>query len=486
MGIFPFSRTCIVQLRNRVISRERCFVRVYYTASSALLLEDHVFDSSSNDEFDVVGECNVSRDSLKFHRKRMLYPLVVSVFKSLDWKVAREVRFSKAVKKYEFSHSIDAFRIVVHIFALAEMRMEVFSLLRDIVFYYNEANYDLFELFPTLLDSPNHAARSVVVFDVLIKVFAANSMLENARDVFAQAKKIGLKLDILSCNFLLKCFAEANRIEIRSLFEEIKKSGPSPNVFTYTIMMKYYFEEHLGQAEMNIKQATAMLEKMERSGESPTVVTYSTYIHGLCRVGYVENALNFIRKLRYRNQPLNGYCYNSVIYGFCQKDDLDKALSILEEMKSFGISPDVYSYSILIDRFCKNGVVQAACTLILEMEDRGIRPSLVTYSSLWNGLCKNDQKEISIAMFHNVESLGYKYDQTTYNIFINEFCLQGDMKNTYKLLKKMKNNNLVFNVFTFNSLIVGFCKMGLLDKALVLYNIMQESGVLPNTVTCNI
>ncbi|GMP83282.1 hypothetical protein CsSME_00037246 [Camellia sinensis var. sinensis] len=53
--------------------------------------------------------------------------------------------------------------------------------------------------------------------------------------------KIGLNPSIFSCNFLLKCLAEANRVEyLASLFKEIKKSGPLPNVRTYTIMMSFY------------------------------------------------------------------------------------------------------------------------------------------------------------------------------------------------------------------------------------------------------
>ena len=59
--------------------------------------------------------------------------------------------------------------------------------------------------------------------------------------VVVNPEKIGLNPSIFSCNFLLKCLAEANRVEyLASVFEEIKKSGPLPNVRTYTIMMSFY------------------------------------------------------------------------------------------------------------------------------------------------------------------------------------------------------------------------------------------------------
>ncbi|CAL5399916.1 unnamed protein product [Camellia sinensis] len=42
-------------------------------------------------------------------------------------------------------------------------------------------------------------------------------------------------------NFSKPDLRQANRVEyLASLFEEIKKSGPLPNVRTYTIMMSFY------------------------------------------------------------------------------------------------------------------------------------------------------------------------------------------------------------------------------------------------------
>ncbi|KAE8720465.1 hypothetical protein F3Y22_tig00019423pilonHSYRG00022 [Hibiscus syriacus] len=114
----------------------------------------------------------------------------------------------------------------------------------------------MFKLLPYLLDSPEHVHRSADIFNLLIKVFASNSMLENGVDVFVQAKAIGIELSIKSCNFLLKCLVEANRIElVRSLFGEMKNSGPSPYVYTYTIRMNFYCKGYHGSG-VDIEEAS--------------------------------------------------------------------------------------------------------------------------------------------------------------------------------------------------------------------------------------
>lgn len=142
---------------------------------------------------------------------------------------------------------------------------------------------------------------------------------------------------------------------VRRVFEELKDRGPSPNIYTYTIMMNFYCSD-VG-CDAGMRQAAVILGKIYRSGEKPTVVTYSTYIHGLCKVGNVEAALMLIRNLHYNSQPLNSHSFNDVIYGFCKRGEVFEALQVLEEMKSSGILPDVYSDSILINAFCRKGDV---------------------------------------------------------------------------------------------------------------------------------
>ncbi|TXG66682.1 hypothetical protein EZV62_007957 [Acer yangbiense] len=487
MGIFSCSRK-----RLFTSNLLRYSFRVFYSASSALLLEDHVFDCSPDKvevnavETNVIDNISVPRKWYRIKKESKLYPLIVKVYKSLSWEVAREMRFFNAVNRYGYPHSIYAFRIIVHVFALAAMEMEVYALLRDIVNYNREAKMDMYELFQSLLDSHEHAWRSVIVCSMLMKVFASNKMPENAMDVFVQTKKIGLKPNIKSCNFLLKCLVEANRVNfVRSLFEELKNCGPSPNVHTYTIMMKFYCNCHL-ERDVDILQAADLFEDMERNGESPTIVTFSTYIHGLCRVGCVESALECIQSLIHENQPVNTYCYNAVIHGFCQKGEMHEALNVVEEMKNHGISADDYTYSILIDGFCKKGDIENGLRMIEEMEFCNIKPSLVSYSSLLHSFCKSGLMDISLNIFRDLGASGYEYDQFVYNILINGFCLKGDMDSAKKLLEEMMSNSLELNAFSFNRLIQGFCKQGMLDKSLELLRTMLQIGLVPNILTWNV
>ncbi|RYR11431.1 hypothetical protein Ahy_B04g068955 isoform B [Arachis hypogaea] len=483
------SLTCLngcIFLRSKLHPGQRCLSRLYNSASGSLMLEDQVFDESPKFEPNAVVDFGVTRSVPRVPTTGSeLFPLVGKVFKSLNFRVAREKRFGSWVESHGFSHSINCFRIIIHIFALAGMRLEVFTLLRDIVEFCNESEYDAFELFSALLDSPHHLERSAIVFDVLMKVFASNSMLENAFNVFVNAKHVGLESDIMSCNFLLKCLVEENRVDfVRPFFEELKDSGPSPNIYTYTIMMNFYCRGGPGW-DVNIRRATEILGKIYSSGQRPTVVTYRSYIHGLCKVGSLDVAFKLICNLSYRNKPLNSHCFNAIIRGFCIRGAVQKAFEVLEKMKISGVVPDAYSYSILIDALCKEGDVEKSLVLMEEMERYQIKPSVVIYTSLIHGLCKRGLMECAIDVFNGIGASGCEYDQTVYETLIDGFCMDGDKNSATKLLQEMIINNLVHTTFGFRFLIRGFYKLGHYDKAFEVFNIMLRDGISPDTIACN-
>ncbi|KAK4438457.1 hypothetical protein Salat_0180000 [Sesamum alatum] len=475
-----------VKIERWTTGRDSLFLySMYSRVSAAPLLYDSDY-STSNCESNSDSESNLLRGNVVEVKSIELFSVVVRVVKSLNWDVARKVSFPIAVKKYGFDQSLMGFKMFVYVYACAEMEKEVYSLLRAIVCYYQKAQLNLFGLLYALLDSPIDAKGSTFVVNVLIKVFASNRMLENAIDAFEQARRIGFQPGVLSCNFLLKCLAEANEREsLVTLFKEMKNNGPFPCLYTYTIMMNFYCSGDHGHGTVDIEEATNILEEMGTIGISPSIVTYSVYILGLCNVGLVEIAWDLIQELKRNGQPLNCYCYNAVIHGFADRDEPDKGMEIFNEMKNDGIAADVYSYSILIEGFCRCRNVEKGLRLFEEMRNNNIIPSLVTYSSILKGLCKSGLTEISLDWFKMIGASGYEYDQHAYNILITGFCVQGDMDSANKLLEEMLNNSLSPNPVSYKSLILGFCKIGSLGKALEYFNNMMEVGFLPCPVTCN-
>ncbi|KAL2537770.1 Pentatricopeptide repeat-containing protein [Forsythia ovata] len=421
------------------------------------------------------------------YKGNKLFLVVVRVLKSLNWQAATQINFLSATEKYGFDQSRIAFMMMVHIFACAEMHMELYALLREIICCYQMFDLDLYGLFFTLLDWSSDAARSTLLVNVLVKVFASNRMLEHAVDAFLQAKNIGLQLGIHSCNFLLKCLVEANEREfLVKLFEEMKNFGPLPCVYTCTIMMQYYCNMHHGQGNVDMEEATNILEEMEKSGITPSVVTYSTYIHGLCRVGGAEIALGFIKHLRSKSQPLNCYCYcyNAVIHEFCNTGEPEKAMQVLAEMKSCGITPDTHSYSILIEGFSRCGNIErgdmdTANKLFEEMINNQLAPNALSYKSLIRGFSKSGSFKKALKFFNTMLKEGVFPNTSTCNRIINGYCSEGHIHEALQLIDEMRNRGVIPNMYTYNLVINALCKESMSEKALELIPLMLKSNTVP-------
>lgn len=271
--------------QEQIIIKERSLCRKYYCSASSSL---PLYDSD---------KAKPTRNSL-YWKSRKLYSAVGRVCKSLSWEVVKEIPFKESLKEYGLYRSTNGYTMMIHSFAFAGMDVQMYILLEQMIFYLQKTGIGLYKLINILLHSSNDTATSILVADVLIKVFAENKQLDRAIDVVNQVKNMGLEVSIYSCNYLLKCLAVVSRRKnLAILFEAMKNFGPSPDVITYTIMMNFYCTNHPGK-KVSIKEAYEILEEMGEKQISPSAATYSVWLHGLCRVGCPDVALKFIRKLR--------------------------------------------------------------------------------------------------------------------------------------------------------------------------------------------
>ncbi|CAL1399467.1 unnamed protein product [Linum trigynum] len=174
--------------------------------------------------------------------------------------------------------------MVMEVFAVAGLENNVQFLLRDIVSYYRRVDLDVLGLSQSLLGSPELAGVLSSLWSVLIKFMAEKKLMENAVSVSVQAKE--------------------NKVEPHKrdelfvdVFDQLRNSGPWPNVHTYTILLNFY---RISEVDL-VHALMEVLDEMQKFGLTPTAVTH-----------------------------------------------MDEALKLLEEMRSAGISSDIYSYSILI------------------------------------------------------------------------------------------------------------------------------------------
>jgi len=210
-------------------------------------------------------------------RSQCLLPSITLAVRTSNWDAARNISFRECVRLYGLSQSIGLFALLVQLFLPRRIR-EIRCLIQSIVDYCGNAGQELFELAPMLVSKLGGSMTLLQVYATVIRIFVELSMFEDALLTYIEAKKVGVELRL--CNFLLKCLVQGNQIMYaRSLFADMKSSGPSPNVYSYSVLMSMYTHGE----RLCLEEAFELLREMETNDVRPNAATYGTYLYGLCR-----------------------------------------------------------------------------------------------------------------------------------------------------------------------------------------------------------
>ncbi|KAJ1291858.1 hypothetical protein BS78_02G348800 [Paspalum vaginatum] len=409
-----------------------------------------------------------------------LLPLITLAVRTSNWDAARNISFRECVKLYGPSQSVRLFAMLMQSLLPRRLR-EVRCLIQSIVDYCGYAGPELFELAPMLVSNLGESMTLLQVYAAVIRIFVELSMFEDTLLTYVEAKNVGV--DLRLCNFLLKCLVKRNQIMyVRSLFDDMKSCGPSPNVWSYSVLMSMYTHGE----RLCLEEAFELLCEMELNGVKPNAVTYGTYLYGLCRSRQVTSAWDFLQTLSQGGGPCSNYCFNAVIHGFCGEGQVHKAIEVFQGMKKCGFVPDVHSYSILVDGLCKQGDLLSGYDILDEMSRNGISPNSVSYSSLLYGLCKAGKVELALNIFKNLKDQGFKHDQINYSIILHGCCQHLDLNAVSDLWFGMIDHDFTPDVYNYTSLIYALCRHRNLEEALGVLELMLDNGLNPNIVTCTI
>lgn len=122
-----------------------------------------------------------------------------------------------------------------------------------------------------------------------------------------------------------------------------------------------------------------VLDRMLLRGFSTDALTYGYLIHGLCRMGQVDEARALLNKIANPNTVL----YNTLISGYVASGRFEEAKDLLyNNMVIAGYEPDAYTFNIMIDGLLKKGHLVSALEFFYDMVAKGFEPNVITYTIL--------------------------------------------------------------------------------------------------------
>ncbi|KAI6703132.1 hypothetical protein NL676_012268 [Syzygium grande] len=201
------------------------------------------------------------------------------------------------------------------------------------------------------------------------------------------------------------------------------------------------------------------------------VVDYSIMVNGLCKRGYLNQALDLCSFIRKKGIALNVVSYNSVINGLCRQGQLMEAFRLCDSLEKVGLVPSGITYGTLIDALCREQFLTDAQLLFQKMIRKGLEPGTHVYNSLIDSYSKIGMLDNALQLLHEMEMKGLKVDAFTVSAVINGFCRSGDMEGALTLFSEFKNKAILPDLLGFQYLLRGLSAKGRMEEA---RNVLRE------------
>ncbi|CAN6878288.1 unnamed protein product [Brassica oleracea] len=313
-----------------------------------------------------------------------------------------------------------------------------------------------------------------VTYNTVVNGFSKIGRLDLAERIRGEMVKSGVECNERTYGALVDAYGRGGRSdEAVRLCDEMTSKGLAANTVVCNSVVYWLFMEG------DVEGAMLVLSDMISKEVEVDRFTHAIVIRGLCRNGYVEEAVKLQRGIKLEEDVVG---YNTLMHHFVTERKMRCAGDqILGSMFVRGLSVDAVSFGTLIDGYLKEGKVEKAVDVYDGMIKMKKLPNLVIYNSIVNGLSKRGLSGAAEAVVKAMESK----DAVTCNTVLNESLKIGNVEEAVSVLSEMKKDDdeKLVSLVTYNILINHLCKFGCCEKAKEVLKVMVERGVVPDSIT---
>ncbi|CAL4958759.1 unnamed protein product [Urochloa decumbens] len=265
---------------------------------------------------------------------------------------------------------------------------------------------------------------------------------------------------------------------MRYLYREMLRTGCSPTVDTWNVMVCQY-----GNAGLSEK-ALDFFHEMKRHGFLPDKTTYQHLIMYLThsKGRKVDVAAIIFKEMCHAGHIPDNDIVFKYLLALCECRKIADARSSVVSLCERGFSVQV-GYSIFLRTLCRADRMEEALSLFDSIEKHGCSKDQYMYGSLIHALLRRDQFEDAVAKLTEMKEAGIPQSTHMYTSFIVYYFQKRDAVKALDVLKEMKENGCEPTVVTHSALIRGYMAMGMVSEAWDVFQQMKLKGPAPDFVT---
>jgi len=166
-----------------------------------------------------------------------------------------------------------------------------------------------------------------------------------------------------------------------------------------------------------------LLEDMERQGITPNIVTYSTILKGYCQEGRLNEAFQLLKTMKLSEDVKpDEFSYNTLIDGCAQRGLYDQGMKLLAEMQQAGVAPSVFTLTVLVKLATRSRQPQKAFEIVEELSSKyHIQLNSHVYANLIHACTSYGELTRAVQV---VEQMGWQRvrpDVRSYTLLIRAF-----------------------------------------------------------------
>ncbi|KAI4353101.1 hypothetical protein L6164_002075 [Bauhinia variegata] len=209
--------------------------------------------------------------------------------------------------------------------------------------------------------------------------------------------------------------------------QKMAETGCSPNVVTYTTLIKAFMESK------KVSEAFCFLKAMECSGHVPDLILCNVLIDCLSKVGRYQDAIEVFLSLSKQNIAPDAYTFSFVLSTIC----LSRRFTLLPKLVGGHIiDADLVFFNSLLRYFCKAGFPSLAMELYNDMIDRGFTPDKCSFARLLSGLFVARRVDEAVDLYHGILVMNNDVNAHIHTIIIDGLIKVGKFHSAIRIFRK--------------------------------------------------
>lgn len=305
---------------------------------------------------------------------------------------------------------------------------------------------------------------------------------EHACSIFQMMKEEGCEINAEIYTALISAHSRSGDLDKAFAILEKMKRIPQcqPDVFTYSILIKYCFEASL------FEHVNRLLEEMSSCEIMPSIVTKNILIDGYGKAGMFQEMEDVLSQMLISEvcKP-DEWTMNAIIRVFGNIGEIEIMEKWYQRFQNIGIQPDIRTFEILISSYAKENLYDKMAAVMENMQKFSLSWTTATYNVVIDAFGRTGEIGHMEFAFNQMRLEGAKPDSVTFCSLINAYGKAGNFNQIKMIVQYVENSDIIPDTPFYNSTIDACRRARDSTEMEKVFKQMQDRGCIPDQVTFN-